>query len=221
MANHEKFINILLELSEKLLPEIRSKEKRLSLISGEKVSTVKNWLFHNKIPVSTKRLTLSDRFGISEESLFSNNQEISIPVSVYSNELKCYVVPQIDETDINKMLHNEPPLPAIDRIPLKLNSLECYGTPGLYNTYCIKVVRLSFPPFISPDDFIFINPSVPYKNNTFCIYKTPTNIEIVKIKTTKNEHVTYNKLGNECIANKNSSIIPILFVLSGRYWNEY
>lgn len=220
MDTYTKFIQKALELSEKLRPEVRSKEKRLSMISGEKESTVKNWLFHNKTPVPSKRLMLSDRFGVSENSLFGEGFSFNIPVSVYNNELDCYMIPQIEECNLEKVLSGEVPLIAIDRIPLKLNKLFCYETVELHRTYCIKVVKLCYPPFVSPNDMIFLNPSAPYKSNIFCVFKTSTSAEIVRVQNESNKHVMYDKSGRVLKQRESDLIIPILFILSGSYQHE-
>jgi len=146
MNKYTKFIKRALELSELILPEVKNKEKRLAIISREKESTVKNWIFHGKLPVSGKRLNISDSFGVSEQTLFEEPEEKSIPVAVYNNELNCYLIPQIDETGLERLALALPPLRITSRVPLKLEALLKDEVIDPHMTYCIDVVRLTFPP---------------------------------------------------------------------------
>ncbi|SMG59152.1 hypothetical protein [Cedecea sp. NFIX57] len=208
------FVKKALTLSDKLCPDIKSKEKRLSLISGEKISTVKNWLFHNKSPVASKRLMLSDKFGVSEDYLFGDYQHPEIPVAVYNNELTCYLIPQIDEGNLNNLISASTPLVLQDRQPLKLELLLNNEVKSPYLTYCFEAIHLTFPPFISTHDIVFVNSTALYKNNTFCLYKTTTGIELVKIDTSEGASRVYTKQGTCVAVEGNALIIPVLLILS-------
>ncbi|WP_416414342.1 hypothetical protein [Pantoea sp. App145] len=220
MIKRTQFIKKALELSELILPEIRSKEKRLALISGEKETTVKNWIFHDKIPVSSKRLHISDSFGVSEQSLFDLSEKHSIPVAVFNRELNCYLIPQIDESGLERLLSATPPLIATERVPLKLQDFlkDDIAIPHL--TYCINVVKLVFPPFILESDIIFINHTASRKGNIFCVYTSGSQVQIVKIKCSDGRFILINKEGCEVRIEENSFVAPVILTLSRGYFHE-
>ncbi|ELQ9312402.1 hypothetical protein R3D73_005460 [Serratia marcescens] len=217
MNKYTQFIKKALEISELILPDIKSKEKRLAMISGEKESTVKNWIFRNKIPSSAKRLHISDNFGLSERSLFDNTHEKSIPIAVYNEELRCYLVPQIEEASLDKLSVAQPPLVISGRIPLKSQILlkDEIASPNM--TYCLEVIHLSFPPFITANDIIFINHTASKKNNVFCVYKKEDNVQIVKLQNISGNYIMYNKNGEKVRKGKNTFIAPIVLTLSESY----
>ena len=217
MNKYTQFIKKALEISDLILPEIKSKEKRLAIISGEKESTVKNWIFHKKMPASSKRLHISDNFGLSEESLFDDAHENSIPVAVYNNELHCYLIPQIDESGLKRLSSAQPPLIISGRIPLKSQILlkDEIAIPNM--TYCLETIHLAFPPFITKNDIIFINHTASRKNNIFCIYKTESKTQIVKIQDNSGRSIMYNKDGKEISEDKDAFVAPIILTLSRSY----
>jgi hypothetical protein len=216
MNGNTSFIKKALELSEKLRPEIKSKEKRLAAISGEKESTVKNWLFHNKLPVSSKRLSLSDKFGVSETYLFSESSETNIPLAVNNKELSCYLVPQIEEINLSKLFLKSSPLVILDRIPLKINKFVDDDIMDPNSLYCFEAFKINFPPFITTTDIVFINPTAPFKNNTFCLYRATACIEIVQVHASNNNYVMYTKKGEKLLTDNKCCIIPILLTISRR-----
>ncbi len=217
MNKYTQFIRKALEISELILPDIKSKEKRLAMISGEKESTVKNWIFHNKIPSPAKRLHISDNFGLSEISLFDNTNENSIPIAVYNEELLCYLVPQIEESSLDKLSVAQPPLVISGRIPLKSQILLKDEIVSPHMTYCLEVIHLSFPPFITTNDIIFINHTASKKNDIFCVYKKEDKIQIVKLQNISGNYIMYNKDGEKIRKEKNAFIAPIILTLSKSY----
>ncbi|HGJ5869223.1 MULTISPECIES: hypothetical protein [Arsenophonus] len=217
MSNNSKFIKRLINISNQLLPDIKNKEKRISQVSKENESTVKNWLFHNRLPPKKKRITISDNFGVSDEFLFGNDDNLSFPIAIYNSDLDVWLIPKVEIADMKNF--NEKQLLCVkSRFALKIeealkNKLACPE-----KTYCIEIDQsINFPPFFEENDYIFINQTAIPKNDSFCLYIKEDNIEIVKLKINDYNRELVNKIGRVSFCEDTKHIFPIILTISSDY----
>lgn len=212
------FVDRLLILAELINPNTRNKEKKLSEITGEKESTIKNWLFNNKKPPRTKRLSVSDKLGVSEACLFDDSENIEHPVAIYDDNAKCYLVPKINELDILKINNIDSPLLVSDRMPVKLKDDIEKSVKDISQTYCAELKNIDFPPFILEGSYVFFNATAQKKDGIFCFYYDKSqSVEIAKLMmldsrislVTKNASIIKKPITNR--------ILPIILTISTEY----
>ena len=212
------FVDKLINLAEQISPTIRNKEKRLSEITGEKESTIKNWLFNNKKPPKTKRLSVSDKLGVSESFLFDESNNIEHPIAIYDKKAQYYLVPKIKELDIVKISDTHSPLVVSDRMPIKLKNVVEESVTDISKTYCTELKNIDFSPFILEGSYVFFNATAHKKDGIFCFYYDKSlSIQITKLMMmdSKISLVTKNAsiIKKPCL----NRILPIILTISTEY----
>ncbi|WP_146152198.1 helix-turn-helix domain-containing protein, partial [Photobacterium phosphoreum] len=164
-----KFAKRVTELAKMLLPESKNKQVSLAELTGEKESTVRNWLFNDKKPSASKRLRISDSLGVSICYLF-NDGDFSYPVTVYDKNTDSYSVPEIDEINLfQRFTKNNYPVVVYNRNNVNISCNITNNVERIDETYCFKSNSLEFNPFISKGDIVFINLTANKINGLFTI----------------------------------------------------
>jgi hypothetical protein len=92
--------------------------------TGEKDTTIKNWLFNAKIPRQSKRISIADSLGVSEEYLFDDNIDIyDIRKPELSHSEECYYVPFFDYKNIFNLTKNKIQ-PVGQRLPIMIPTMD-------------------------------------------------------------------------------------------------
>jgi phage repressor protein C with HTH and peptisase S24 domain len=217
VLDKKDFASRVAYLAEVLMPNVKNKEKRLSEITGEKASTVRNWLFNGKMPVNKNRIIISDKMGVSEEYLFYGGQK-SYPLAKYDLESDSYSVPVITEEDILKIADNVKNIIVVrSRKIVSLEESLLTSIKEIEKTFCINVEYISFHPFISKGDSLLINTTAKIKNGIFAILITKGDIKIVTINDTDDELFFHDENGIINRIRDSDIIMPILMTISTRY----
>lgn len=217
MSNESNFIKKAMELARAIYPDVRNKEKLLAVMSGEKESTVKNWLFHNKLPASSKRLQIADKFGVTESSLFGDTNEYQVPVAVFNEALSSFLIPQIDEDSLARYTASTPPVKVNARLPLRAQAVVTQDIISPEQTFCFETLHLVYPPFITQGNIVFVNITARLKNNIFCIHKAGCKLQIVHIRCSNGVSLIFNSAGKQIPLDSRAVLFPIILTLSRSY----
>lgn len=198
-------------------PDVRNKEKLLAVMSGEKESTVKNWIFHNKLPATSKRLQIADKFGVTESSLFGDTDEYQIPIAVFNEKLSCFLIPQIDEGSLARYTASMPPVKVNARLPLRAQAVVNQDIISPEQTFCFETLQLIYPPFITQGNIVFVNITARRKNNIFCVHKAGDKLQIVHLRCSNGVSLVFNSNGKQISLGSNAVLFPIILTLSRSY----
>ena len=207
----QNFATKVLAISRRLQPDIVSKEKVIAAVSGEKPSTVRNWLFADKLPPKGKRLKLSDRFGVDVDYLF-NNKKFNLPLTQYDSLLGCYLVPELKLSQLH-CLQSEELLPIKNRVIISLHSDLVDNLKDVKQTYCIVSSGIDFEPFISAEDTLFINSTAKVIKCNFFLHVT-SSVQIVQLEE---DGTLKNKKGKPVVRLENEPLIPIIITMTTSY----
>ncbi len=213
MSNHDFHIKAI-GIAKKLKPDLQSKEESITFISGEKKSTIRNWLYSNKMPPKGKRLSIADRFGVDIDYLFGD-APYNLPITQYEPEQKYYLVPQLALSQLPCLEHFDP-MPISGRIIISLNPDLTKHLKQVEKTYCVVSSGIDFEPFISASDTLFFNASAkPIKGN-FCIL-VGGNSCIVRIQ--QDGSIVSNN-GDTIKFLDSHTLLPIIITMSSKYVNQ-
>ncbi|RLV58255.1 hypothetical protein D5018_18295 [Parashewanella curva] len=144
-------------IAKELCPDIINKVSCVIKVSGEKKTTVANWVFSRKAPPKAKKLTIADRFGVDTSYLFDGD-DFSLPITKYIPEHNCYSVPLIEHTQIKVLFEaKSKPLPVYQRFTTSLlRSDPLDYEPN--RTYCLLATTdIQYPPMILDNNIIIFN----------------------------------------------------------------
>lgn len=211
MSKHNNFSSKIIELSSKILPNIKNKEVRIASLTDEKPGTIKNWLFKNALPPEKKKLKVADRMGVSKEYLYSEDPIPEPPVAIYDPEINAFIIPVISEDNLYNIAIREAPTLVIERYILSIKGSIKDKIQLVETTYCFEVETLTFPPFIFEGDVIVFNQNF-CGINDFSLFINQKKIEIVRVGNTENAYI--NKEGMDLKAGKNTLILPIILIIN-------
>lgn len=212
MSQTNSFIEKIITLSTTLLPAVKNKEKRIALLTEEKTSAVKNWLFHGALPSEKKKLKVADRLGVSREFLYNNDEQtVTPPITIYDEELSAFIIPKLTESDIYDIAVKSAPVCVLERYILSIKEKIRNELIFFEKTYCFETSELIFPPYVFEGDIVIFNETYT-ENCTFKLYISKDKIEIVT-QTEKNNEVI-NRLGNALPLGLGVILIPIILIIS-------
>ncbi|MCL1077599.1 hypothetical protein D5R81_11690 [Parashewanella spongiae] len=211
--NNEAFLKKAISLSQSFLPKEKNKTACMAQVSGEKESTVRNWLFNNKMPSKGKRLGIADKFGVDDDHLF-NEAEFNIPLTKYDEQHEYFLVPVLKLEELYGVTEKVP-LPVQQRNVINLSKNILNHIQDYRKTYCFQAERISFEPFISTTDILFVNTTAMVKQGQFCLHLGRV-IQIVKLVDRNNAILND---GNEITIKDDEHLFPILLTLSPGYVN--
>ena len=210
MSEHN-FRTKALAIANKLLPDFQNKEDSMVKISGEKKSTIKNWLYANKRPPMGKRLMIADRFGVDVDYLFSN-APYSIPITQFDESLKCYLVPTLSLSQL-PCLESIEPLPISERTIISLSAELLSHLEQVEKTYCLVSSGIDYEPFISASDTLFFNSTAKQFKGNFCILINDET-QIVRLQE---DGTLISSSGNIVNLVKSDTLLPIIITMSSSY----
>jgi hypothetical protein len=211
MSNRNNFSSKIIELSSKILPNIKNKEVRIASLTDEKPGTIKNWLFKNALPPEKKKLKVADRMGVSKEYLYSEDSIPKPPVAIYDPEMNAFIIPVISEANLSNIAFRDTPTLVIERYILSIKKTIKDKIKLVESTYCFEVKTLTFPPFIFEGDIVVFNQSF-YGVNDFSLFINQKKIEIVRVGHDDNAYT--NKEGVDLKAGNNTLILPIILIIN-------
>lgn len=211
MSKHNNFSSKIIELSSKILPNIKNKEVRIANLTDEKPGTIKNWLFKSALPPEKKKLKVADRMGVSKEYLYSEDSVPEPPVAIYDPEINAFIIPIIFEHNLYDIAMKEAPTLVIERYILSIKDSIKNKIQLIKTTYCFEAKKLTFPPFIFEGDIVVFNKNFS-GNNEFSLFINPKKVEIVRSGETEIGYT--NKEGKHIKAWNNSLILPIILIIN-------
>lgn len=211
MAKEDNFPNKIIELSRKLLPEIKNKEVRIANLTDEKPGTIKNWLFKNALPPEKKKLKVADRMGVSKEYLYSEDSEPEPPVAIYDPEINAFIIPVISEKSLYNIAIRDTPILVIERYILSMKGTTKEKIEFKKTTYCFETKNITFPPFIFEGDIVVFNQSY-FGINEFSLFVNTKKTEIVRRGDTDGGYI--NKEGVKLKPESNTLIVPIILIIN-------
>ncbi|RLV58117.1 hypothetical protein D5018_19035 [Parashewanella curva] len=210
MSQHD-FRTKALAIAEQRLPDLINKEDSLVEISGEKKTTIKNWLYSDKRPPRGKRLTIADRFGVDVSYLF-DNAPYSLPLTKFDESLNCYFVPELKLSQIT-CLSETAPLPISARVTISLPTFILDNMQSVEQTYCVVSSGIDYEPFITATDTIFFNTTAKrIKGNFYILVSSDTSI----VRMESDGTLKCNQ-GKSVSLASNDKIIPIVITLSSGF----
>ncbi len=210
MTNKDFHIRAV-QLAKILRPDVHNKEISVAEISGEKQSTVRNWLFSSKVPARGKRLTIADKFGVDIGYLFEA-AVFNVPLTQFDESLNCYLVPKLSLKQLPCLFLAEP-VPIEGRTVISLSdSMKKYLT-DIGQTYCLVSSQLNFTPVISADDTLFINLSAKPLHGNFFIH-LGKKVQIVMLE--KSGVITAEN-GSVVIRDSKDQLLPIIIIMTTSY----
>ncbi len=200
-----------MSIAKQLKPEIHSKQVSVAAISGEKETTVRNWLFTNKVPPKGKRLRIADKFGVDVNYLFEDGP-YSLPITQFEKSLNCYLVPILT---LPQLIHlaSSNPLPISGRTIISLSSELIQNLTQVEKTYCIVASGIDYEPFISANDTLFVNVAANKIIGNFCIL-VGENTRIIRLK---NDGHWVNSRGDPVELTETAVLLPIIITMSSNY----
>ncbi len=198
-------------IAKKLKPDVHSKEESVTVISGEKKSTIKNWLYSNKMPPKGKRLSIADKFGVDVDYLFED-APYNLPVTQFDSSLRCYLVPVLTLSQLPYLTCSEP-LPISGRTIISLSDELQKRLNDVEKTYCLVGSGIDYEPIISGGDTIFINVSANVVKGHFCVL-VGDDTRIVRVQ--KDGFLVTNN-GETVKLTDNEKLLPIIVTMSSSY----
>jgi len=211
MSKHNNFSSKIIELSSKILPNVKNKEVRIASLTDEKPGTIKNWLFKNALPPEKKKLKVADRMGVSKEYLYSEGSIPEPPMAIYDPEINAFIIPVISEDNLYNIAIRKTPTLVIERYILSIKASVKNKIKLVETTYCFEVKDLTFPPFIFEGDVIVFNQNFCGVND-FSLFINQKKIEIVRVGNAGNAYI--NKDGMDMKAGNNTLIVPIILIIN-------
>ncbi|MBM7074443.1 hypothetical protein JQC92_20865 [Shewanella sp. 202IG2-18] len=210
MSEHN-FRTKALAIANQLLPDIQNKEDSVVQISGEKKSTIKNWLYANKRPPMGKRLMIADKFGVDVDYLFSDSP-YSIPITQFDESLKCYLVPRLALSQLTCLEQTEP-MPVAERTIISLSPELLEHLESYQKTYCLVASGIHYEPFITAADTLFFNSTAKHFKSNFCILVSDET-QIVRMQQ---DGAIVSKDGDIIQPRKSDTLLPIIITMSSSY----
>ncbi|RYV04135.1 hypothetical protein SOPP22_01670 [Shewanella sp. OPT22] len=198
-------------IAHKLLPELQNKEDSITEISGEKKSTIKNWLYANKRPPMGKRLTIADRFGVDANYLFED-AVFNLPITQFDESLKCYLVPKLALSQLTCLEQTEP-MPVAERTIISLSPELLEHLESYQKTYCLVASGIHYEPFITAGDTLFFNSTAKHFKSNFCILVSDET-QIVRMQQ---DGAIVSKDGDIIQPRKSDTLLPIIITMSSSY----
>ncbi|MCL1078028.1 hypothetical protein D5R81_08430 [Parashewanella spongiae] len=210
MSNYDFHIKAV-AIAKKLAPEIQSKQVGVAKVSGEKETTVRNWLFNYKMPSRGRRLSVADKFGVDNDYLFGN-ASYSLPITKYDESLNCYLVPELSLSQL-PCLQGIDPLPVQGRLTINFSPQLVQHIRQIEKTYSVVSSGLDFEPSISASDTLYFNVTANKIKGYFCIL-VGNEPQIVRYED--DHHLTTNN-GDVVKLKNNETLLPIIVTQSSTY----
>lgn len=214
--NETGFKERVVELAKTLLPTVQNKQKAVSLLTNEKQTTVKNWVFGDRKPPSNKKIPIADSLGVSTGYLF-DGQEFSHPVSVYDATTNGYRVPEIEEHQLTDNFHDTSQQMVVKgRSNINISNTILNNLEDVSKTYCFTSENIEFPPFVSKGDKIFINPTAKVMEGLFAI-ACDNDVTIVMVKKHGEDWAYFDHKNNRLEIVDKNKFMPIIMTISEGY----
>ena len=201
----------VIAIAKQLQPEAPNKEESITEISGEKKSTIRNWLYSQKKPPMGKRLTIADKFGVDVAYLFED-APFNLPITRYEPEHNYYLVPQLTLSQVY-CLDKVTPMPIQGRTVISLRPELTVNIEQVEKTYCVIGSGIDYEPFISASDTIFFNGTAKIIRGNFYILVS-RNIQIVRME--QDGRLISNQ-GDQIKPMQTDKILPIIITMSSSY----
>jgi len=211
MSGSSSFSSKIIELSGKILPDIKSKETRIANLTHEKPGTIKNWLFKNTLPSEMKKLKVADRMGVSQEYLFNEDAIPEPPTAIYLHENNAFALPVITENNLYNISIKNIPTLVFDRYTLSIKDSTKDKINSLKLTYCFEVKQITFPPFIFEGDIVVFNESFSGVCEFF-LKTSPRQVKILRSDNASNRLIS--KKGEIEKNDSNAFLLPIILIVN-------
>ncbi len=205
------FAERVVTISSQLRPNETNKTVCVAEVSGEKISTVRNWLFNKKAPPKAKKLTIADRLGVDVRYLFESG-DFSVPLTQYDEALNCYVIPKVTLEQLSGIFQNKP-LPINDRIVTSIDPQLVQELGDVRKTYSVSSNDIHYAPFISKNDTVIFNVSSEAVKGNLCLHIS----ECIQILLYDSTGTFVNAQDQNVEIKSKDKVLPIIMTVSSRY----